>query len=157
VNVSPVNVNLAVLDSSLTTPLFWALNIACALSLACGGIIMLIYSLKPNKPYSAKLLGFGYKKPLYAVVIFFTALVALSFILPSYVGFAFPLTGSGTLSLPETLMPNGANGSVNVSAAFGWPFYFAIAVAGLCIAARVYHPKVAAQGLLEKPLPARQQ
>ncbi len=144
VNVSPVNWNLALLGNSITVPLIFALNLASALTLASGGIIMLIYSIRPNKSYSKKLLGFGYKKPLYAVILFVAALISMSFIVPEFSGFSFPLTGSAAISLPQSMTPDGTNISVNVSAAFVWPFYFAIVVAGLCIAARVYHPKVVA-------------
>ncbi len=113
---------------------------------------MMIYSLKPNKSYSKKLLGFAYKKPLYAVIIFVVTLIAMSFIVQGFSGFAFPLMGSSVMSLPGNLVPNGTNVSVYVSAAFGWPFYFAIVVAGLCIVARVYHRKVETANT-ELPLP----
>jgi hypothetical protein len=144
VNVSPVNVNLALLGDSFTVPLIYALNIASALTLASGGITMLIYSLRPNKSYSMKLLGFGYKKPLYALIIFVITLVAMSFIAQKISGFAFPVIGSVATTIPQSMLPDGANISINVSAAFGWPFYFAIVVAGLCIAARLYHQKAVA-------------
>lgn len=143
VNVSPVNFNLALLGNSLTVPLIVALNIASALSLASGGIIMLIYSVRPDKSYSKKLLGFGYKKPLYAVILFAVGLLVTFFIVQRVSGFSFPLVGSGAMSLPESMRPDGANISVNVSAGFGWPFYLAIVVAGLCVAARFYHRKIA--------------
>ena len=78
VNVSPLNLNLALLGNPITIPLVFALNLGAALSLAAGGIIMLIYSMKPDKSYSMKLLGFGYKKPLYAVIIFIAGLLAMS-------------------------------------------------------------------------------
>ena len=157
VDVSPVNWNLALLGNSITVPLIFALNLASALSLASGGIIMLIYSVRPNKPYSKKLLGFGYKKPLYAVVLFVVALFSISFIVQRFSGFAFPLTGSGALSLPQGIIPDGTNISVNVSAAFVWPFYFAIVVAGLCVAARVYHRKVVAVDTALPPPPPTMQ
>jgi hypothetical protein len=144
VNVSPVNVNLALLGDSFTVPLIYALNIASALTLASGGITMLIYSLRPNKSYSMKLLGFGYKKPLYALIIFVITLVAMSFIAQKISGFAFPVIGSVATTIPQSMLPDGANVSINVSAVFGWPFYFAIVVAGLCIAARLYHRKTVA-------------
>ena len=156
VNVSPVNLNLALLGNSLTIPLIYALNIASALSLASGGIIMLIYSVRPNRSYSKKLLGFGYKKPLYAVILFVVALLSMSFMVQRFSGFAFPLTGSGAMSLPESMMPEGANVSVAVSAGFGWPFYFAIVVAGLCVAARVYHRKLVANDAVLPPPPPPQ-
>ena len=157
VNVSPVNWNLALLGNSITVPLIFALNLASALTLAAGGIIMLIYSVRPNKSYSKKLLGFGYKKPLYAVIMFVIALVSMSFVVQNFSGFAVPLTGSSAVSLPQSMVPDGTSISVNVSAAFVWPFYFAIVVAGLCVAARVYHRKVVAvDTALPPPPPAVQ-
>ncbi len=83
VNFSPVNFNLAFLGSQVTVPLIWATNLACFLTLLSGGIIMLIYSLKPNKSYSKKLLGFGYKQPLFAVVLFVIELIALTIVAQS--------------------------------------------------------------------------
>ncbi len=142
VNVSPVNVNLDLLGNFVTIPIIYALNIASALSLASGGIVMLIYSLKPNKTYSSKLLGFGYKKPLYAVILFVIGMFAMSYLVQRFSGFTFPLMGSSSLSLPQGMAPEGVNINVAVSAGFGWPFYFAIVVAGLCVAARLYHRKV---------------
>jgi hypothetical protein len=157
VNVSPVNLNLALLGDSLTIPLVYALNIASALSLASGGIIMLIYSVRPNRSYSKKLLGFGYKKPLYAVILFIVALLSMSFMVQRFSGFAIPLAGSGAMSLPRGMAPDGVNISVAVSAGFGWPFYFAIVVAGLCVAARIYHRKlVASDAVLPPPPPPPQ-
>ncbi len=156
VNVSPVNVNLALLGDSFTVPLIYALNIASALTLASGGITMLIYSLRPNKSYSMKLLGFGYKKPLYALIIFVITLVAMSFIVQKISGFAFPVIGSVATTIPQSMLPDGANVSINVSAAFGWPFYFAIVVAGMCVAARFYHRKVVAIDATVPPPPVLQ-
>jgi hypothetical protein len=143
IEVSPVNLNLALLGNSLTFPLIYALNIASAITLAAGGIIMVIYGLKPNKSYSKKLLCWGYKKPLYAVILFVAALIAMYFMVSNFSGFTLPLTGAGVMSLPQGMAPDGVSISVNVSAGFGWPFYFAIVVAGLCVAARVYHRKAA--------------
>jgi hypothetical protein len=144
VNISPVNLNLALLGNSLTVPLVLAINIAVALTLTSGSITMLIYSVKPNKPYSMKLLGFGYRKPLYALISFVIGLFIMSIAIQRLSGITVPLLGSGAISLPNNMIPAGANISVDVSAAFGWPFYFAIVVAGLCIAARFYHKKVMA-------------
>jgi hypothetical protein len=151
VNVSPVNLNLALLDNSITIPLIYALNIASALSLGSGGIIMLIYSVKPDKSYSKKLLGFGYKKPLYAVILFIIGLFSTSYLVQQFSGFGFPMLGSGTLSLPQGMAPDGTSISVAVSAGFGWPFYFAIMVAALCISSRVYHRKMTLDMALSNP------
>ena len=153
VNVSPVNLNLDLLGNFVTIPIIYALNIACALTLASGGIVMLIYSLKPNKSYSNKLLGFGYKKPLYALILFVIGVFAISYLVQRFSGFTFPLIGSGSLSLPQGMAPDGVSINVAVSAGFGWPFYFAIVVSGLCVAARFYHRKVAVEPMLPPTTP----
>ena len=150
-NFSPVNLNFAILGTAITIPIIWALNIASLLSLAAGGIIMLIYSVMPAKPYSKRLLGFSYNKPLFAVVFFVIELVVLTLLVKTYSGFTFPLMGSTTVQLPQS-MTQGANVGVGVSAAFEWPFWFAIVVAGLCVAARLYHRKVSVP-TLPPPLP----
>jgi hypothetical protein len=142
VKISPVYVDLSLFGDSLMSPLVWALAIGSALTLIFGGVVMLIYAVRPNRSYSKKLLGFGYKKPLYAVVIFIAALLSINLGMQSFAGVSFPLQGSGTIALPEGMLPGNANLSASVSAGFGWTFYFAIAVAVLCIAARVYHRKI---------------
>jgi len=149
-NFSPVNLNFSILGNALSIPLIWALNMATLLSLASGGIIMLIYSVKPDKSYSKKLLGFSYNKPLFAVILFVVELVALTLIAKSIGGFNVPITGSGIIQLPQ--MAQGVTISVSVLAAFEWPFYFAIVVAGICVAARLYHRKIVGK-VVGQPLP----
>jgi hypothetical protein len=149
-NFSPVNLTFAILGTALTIPIIWALNISSLLSLAAGGIIMLIYSVMPAKPYSKRLLGFSYNKPLFAVVLFVVELVVLTLLVKTYSGFTFPLVGSASIQLPQS-MTQGANVGVGVSAAFEWPFYFAIVVAGLCVATRLYHRKVSGSALPPPP------
>ena len=138
---SPVNLAFSILGSPLTIPLIWALNIATLLSLAAGGIIMLIYSVWPTKSYSKRLLGFSYNKPLVAVVLFAVELFALSIMANAAVGINVPIVGSAVVQIPESLT-QGMGVSVLVSANLVWPFYFAIVVAALCIAARIYHRKI---------------
>ena len=141
-NLSPVNMNFGLLGTSLTIPLVWALNIATLLSLAAGAIVMLIYAIKPAKPYSKSLLGFAWNKPLFAVVLFAIEVVVLTVLPNAFVGFGFPLAGSANVQLPQSIA-EGANISVGVSTGFMWPFLFAIIVAGLGVAARIYHRKLA--------------
>jgi hypothetical protein len=143
VNFSPVNFNFALFDNlPLTVPLIVALNIAILLTLLAGGIALLIYSALPTKSYAKPLLGFGYKKPLYAVILFTAELAVMYFSITLLTGVSFPLTGSTELQLPSAIAPGGISISVIVSASFGWTFYFSIAVAALCIVARVYHRKM---------------
>jgi hypothetical protein len=145
VNFSPVNFNFALFNTFMTVPLILALNVASLLILLSGGIALLIYSVLPTKSYAKALLGFGYKKPLYAFIIFIVELLILYFSATLLSGINFPLIGSAALTLPSTFMPGSVSVSVEVSAAFGWTFYFAIAVVALCIAARFFHKKAAAQ------------
>jgi hypothetical protein len=142
VNASPINMNLGFLDTSFTIPFLVALNIVSILTLLASGIVMIIYSLIPSKPYSKHLLGFGYKKPLFTVLFFVIGLVATTIICQSVVGLNLPLMGSTTSTLPIPLV-SGITLTVVLSAGFQWPFWLAIVAAGLCITARIYHRKVA--------------
>jgi hypothetical protein len=150
VNLSPVNFNLSVNGVSVAVPLLEALNIACLLTMLAGGITLLIYSVKPTQPYSKSLLGFGYKKPLYVLVAFIVTLIAVPIALQAIVGLALPLMGSASITLPQS-MSNGSNTSINVSAIFEWPFYFAIIATALGIAARIYHRKIVADAVHALP------
>jgi hypothetical protein len=154
VNFSPANFNFALFGNSITMPLILAINVIFILTLVSGAITMIIYSIKPNKSYSKQLLGFGYKKPLYAVIAFVVEIVLLVTLANTLSGFNVPLSGAATMQLPQNIVPGnaGVNVGVDVLAAFGWPFYFAIVVAGLCVAARIYHRKIVADAVLP-PLP----
>jgi hypothetical protein len=147
---SPVSLNFALFGDSFTVPLIWAMNIAVLLSLAAGGIIMLIYSIIPTKPYAKRLLSFSYNKPLYAVLFFVVELIIMVVMAKSVVGLDIPLSGSAMVMLPPSIT-QGTSVSVAVLAAFGWPFYFAIVVAGICVAARLLHRRVVGVTVPEPP------
>ena len=140
-NVSPLNTNFNFIDNSLTIPLIMALNITSVISLGAAGIVMLIYSVTPLKPYSKKLLGFAYRKPLYSVLLFLIGLILITILAGSLVKLNIPLFGSQLSTLPAD-MTQGATVSVSMNAGFQWPFLFAIIATGLCIGARVYHNKI---------------
>jgi hypothetical protein len=142
VDLSPVTYNLALFGTVLTLPLVYALTLGSMLTLIAGGIIMLIYAICPNKSYSKHLLGFGYKKPLYAVILFGIALLALYLSATYLGGMNVPISGSGTMELSQVIGNTGVGVSVKVNSSLNWPFYFSIVVAALCIAARLYHKKV---------------
>jgi len=143
VNISPLNLYFSVFDTILTIPLIWAINTSCLLMLLAGGIIMAIYSVAPSKPYATKLLGYGYKQPLIAVILFVVEVIGLVFSVRAFTGLDVPLVGPSVVGLPAGLAPGGASVSINVAAAFGWPFFLAIAAVVLCVAARLYHGKIA--------------
>lgn len=142
VNVSPVNMNMGFLGTLFTIPFIWALTLVGLLSLLASAIAMLIYSIFPRKSYSMHLLGFGYKKPLYAVLFFIIGLVVTTIICQAVLSLNIPLMGSTTSTLPIPFA-SGITLTVLLSAGFQWSFLLAIVAATLCIAARIYHGKVA--------------
>jgi hypothetical protein len=138
---SPINTYFNFVGDSFTIPLIWALNIASIISLTAGGIVMLIYSIKPEESYSKRLLGFAYKKPLYSIIFFVIGLFVTTYLVRSLFSFEVPLVGSVTSTVPAD-MTQGATVSIFMSAEFVWPFWLAVAAAVLCIAARFYHKKL---------------
>ncbi len=142
ISASPVNTNFALLNLNFTVPLLWAWNLVSILIFVVAGALMLLYSIFPNKSYSKELLCFSYKKPLYIVISFFIGLIAMVAI-AGVIGLNVPIVGKSNLALPSQFMPNGLSISALVSAGFQLPFYLAITAAALCVAARIYHDRVA--------------
>ncbi|MGD0406412.1 MAG: hypothetical protein ABSB10_07165 [Candidatus Bathyarchaeia archaeon] len=142
VNASPMNTNFGLLSLQFTIPLIWAWNLASILTFVAAGLVMLLYSVIPTKSYSKELLGFSYKKPIYALISFVAGLLVLVAI-ASFLGVSIPVMGSSNVALPTQFMPMGASISVLVSGSFQLPFWLAIVAAALCIAARLYHRRVA--------------
>jgi hypothetical protein len=142
-NASPVNTNFGALGTTFAIPFIWALNVVSLLTLLASGVAMLIYSVIPGKSYSKHLLDFGYKKPLFIVVFFVIGLIATTLICQAVLSLSIPLMGSttSTLSIPFV---SGLSITVLLSAGFQWSFWVAVVGAALCIAARLYHKKVAA-------------
>jgi hypothetical protein len=153
VNISPLNLYFSVFDTILTIPLIWAINISCLLMLLAGGIIMAIYSIAPTKPYATKLLGYGYKQPLIALILFVVEVFGLVYSVRAFTGIDIPLVGPSVVGLPAGLAPGGVSASVNVTSTFGVPFFLAIAVVVLCITARLYHGKIAKTIINNIPTP----
>jgi len=142
VNASPMNTNFGLLSLQFTIPLIWAWNLASILTFVAAGLVMLLYSVIPTKSYSKELLGFSYKKPIYALISFVAGLLVLVAI-ASFLGVSIPVMGTSNVALPTQFMPMGASISVLVSGSFQLPFWLAIVAAALCIAARLYHRRVA--------------
>ena len=144
INASPVYTSFGIFGSQLTIPLIWAANLVAILTFSACGIIMLIYSVVPTKPYAKQLLGFSWKKPLYSVVSF-VALIVIILLIAGHFNVYIPINGSATVSLPGSCT-HGATVSALVSGAFLLPFWLAVAAAILCIGARLFH------GTIAKPL-----
>lgn len=149
INASPLYTNFGLLGDSFTIPLLLALNISSILLFTAAGIIMLIYSFVPTKPYAIHLLNFSYKKPLWALVGFIVGLL-IPIGIAAFLGVNIPLMGTSALTLPESLTFGlGVNFKVFVSGGFLLPFWLAISAAVLCIGAKLYHGR-AAKVLTEK-------
>ena len=140
VNASPLHTDFGLFGTQITIPILWALNLSFTLIFVFSGILILIYSLIPTKPYAKELLGFSYRKPLYAVIFFLLGLVAMVAI-AGVVGLGVPLIGRADVSLPASLTM-GVTISATVLASFLLPFWLAIVAAVLCIAARLYHRNI---------------
>ncbi len=140
VNASPIHTDFGLFGTQITIPILWALNLSFTLIFVFSGVLILVYSFIPTKPYAKELLGFSYKKPLYAVIFFLLGLVAMVAIAGVF-GLGVPLIGRADVSLPASLTM-GATISASVFASFLLPFWLAIVAAVLCIAARLYHRNI---------------
>ena len=140
-SVSPLNTNFNLFGNAVSVPLVVALNIAGLISLSAGGILMLVYSVRPLGVHSSRLLGFSYKKPLYSVVFFLAGLIVTVAVVGSLFSISVPLFGSQISTLPAEYT-EGVTLRILMNAGFQWPFLLAITAAGLCIGAKVYHQKV---------------
>jgi hypothetical protein len=141
INVSPMNTNFGLLGTHFTIPLIYALNIGSILTFLCSGIIMLIYSISPNKPYAKELLDFSWKKPLYSVITSTLCLTLIILTAQAIFKMNIPLIGTALINLP-TEFTEGVNISVLATANFQWPLYLALTTAILCIIAKIYHKKL---------------
>ncbi len=146
INASPIYTNFGLLGDSFTIPLLLAINISTILLFTAGGIVMLIYSFIPSKPYAKHLLGFSWKKPLYALIFFAVGLLATVGI-AGYLGFNVPLMGTAAFSIPEQwTFGTGFNFNTQLTANFLIPFWLAVPTAILCVLARVYHSRIPEEG-----------
>ena len=140
-SLSPVSTNVNFLDASFTVPLIWAYNMVGLLFLLTCGIVMLIYSVLPDKPYSKHLIGFAYKKPLLMIIFFAVPLIAFPLILQAILKISVPLNGTTTLALPMGFLGADMSVSATVTTGFLWTFWLAIIAASLCLAARIYYKR----------------
>ena len=140
INVSPLNTNFGLLGASFTIPLIYALNIGSILTFLCSGIIMLIYSINPTKPYAKTLIDFAWKKPLYSVITSTICLCLIVLVARTIFDMNIPLIGTALVNLPSEFT-EGVNICVRATASFQWPLYIAITAAILCIIAKIYHKK----------------
>lgn len=141
-HTSPMNTNFSLLGNMLTIPLVYFLNLTCLLSLIASAVAMLFYSVLPTKSYSKDLLGFAYKKPLVTLLVFVIGLLIVTYAAGLLFQISFPMVGSTTVRLPAS-MSGGTEINVPIVTSFTWIFWLAVVAAALCIAARLYHKRIA--------------
>jgi len=159
IGISPVNLSTNIVGYSVAIPVIAAIGWMFMIMLVSAGIVLVFYSIFPTKPYSKRLLGFAYKKPL-ATVIAFTVLMLVitnvgtifgAMISSSSMSGAdlnIPWSGTKTLELPSS-MAQGMLGGITVTAAVEWTFWLAVTAAALCLAARLYHRKLDRPAVLD--------
>lgn len=160
IGFSPVSLSTNILGYSVALPIIVAVGWMFMVLLVSAGVVLVFYSIVPSKPYSKRLLGFGYKKPLGTLIAFLVLLVLMTnsgTIFGMMLGSSslsgadlnVPWTGTKTLQLPSS-MTQGEVGGIIVSAEFGWTFWLAVVVGGLCVVARLYHKKLDRPAAIEK-------
>lgn len=143
VNISPLNVDIRVLDLAITPPLTGYLCLAVFLTLTAASITMMAGSLLGGRRFSENLINFAYLKPVEIVIFFVLVLYATLnwYIKPQY-GFGIPLIGGGSIAasyryeavLFQLLIP--------FHTSFSWMFYIAVVSAVLCLLAKIYHMRL---------------
>jgi len=151
VSISPVSLSTIAMGYNVALPIITAIGWMFMVLLISAGIALTVYSIMPTKPYSKRLLGFAYKKPL-GTFIGFVILMLLLTNAGTIVGMIagpnmagadlnIPWNGPKTLHLPSS-MAQGILLGIAISASLEWTFWLAVIVAALCVAARLYHKKL---------------
>ena len=152
VGFSPVNLGTNIVGYSVVLPIVTAIGCMFFLLLVSAGIVLIIYSIIPGRPYSKRLLSYAYKKPLGTLIAF---IVLMLFVTNAGIIFGMmagssgksgadlnvPWVGAKTLKLPSS-MSQGILRGIAISTEFEWTFWLAVSVGVLCVAARLYDKKL---------------
>jgi len=136
--ISPLDYKANLAGASIEIPIIWFLNVIGKLTLATCMVAMFIYSVSTQKPFSKKLLGFAYRKPVLILLVFIVILVVSTYMTGIFLGVNVPLTGTTTLSLSV----GGDVANLPISTSFTWVFWLAVATALLAVATKIYDWKV---------------
>jgi hypothetical protein len=163
---SPVKLSINVSGFSLAVPVLTVIGVIFTLFIVVPGIVLIIYSVFPTKPYAKHMLGFAYKKPLGVFILFLAVLLLLAnsgtiaaALFHGSLGSALTTSGLPISSLPISSLPisslnmplwgtrtfslslSALGISIPISTSIQWTFWLAAVVAALCVAARIYHRK----------------
>jgi len=136
--ISPLDYKANLAGASIEIPIVWFLNLIGKLTLATCMVAMFIYSVSTQKPFSKKLLGFAYRKPVLILLIFMVILVVSAYMTGIFLGVNVPLTGTTTLSLSV----GGDVANLPISTSFTWVFWLAVATALLAVVTKIYDWKL---------------
>jgi hypothetical protein len=152
IGISPVSLSTNIMGYNVVLPIVMVISWMFIVLLVSAGIVLIIYSIMPTKPYSKRLLSFAYKKPLGTLIAFIVLMLLVTntgTIIGMMVGSSnlsgadldVPWLGAKTLTLPSS-MTQGTIRGIAISAELEWTFWLAVSVAALCVAARLYHKKL---------------
>jgi hypothetical protein len=152
VGISPVNLSTNIMGYNVAIPIIMTISWIFIVLFISAGIILIVYSVIPTKPYSKRLLNFAYKKPLGTLISFVVLMLLITnagtiigMMLASYglsgANLNVPWVGTKTLQLPSSIAQGSIRG-IAISAQLEWTFWLAVTVAALCVAARLYHRKL---------------
>ncbi len=156
---SPFDVSINLLGSSIHSSIVDLFLLAARIAMILGGIFLILGSLFAKRWWSKRLVRFGIMKPFWAVVGLFILLVLGAFIVNYVLPMLLPnlVAGAGdiggvTIDLNLPYVVGTSNSTIQIgtmatitapiSFSLTWVFWFAVVVAALAIAARIYHRRL---------------
>jgi hypothetical protein len=143
-DISPFNVSLTALGSSITSPLISYLCLGVRLLMLVAGGLMLLGSLLPRRWWSRKLVKFGSTKLLWMIIMLVVMVILATFTANKFLSSEFPglelpyISGSTT----ATFSMEEATATVPISMGLTPTFFLVIVIAGLALSARIYHGRL---------------
>jgi len=156
--LSPFDMSISVLGQQIQSDIVALFLLAEAIAMIIAGVFMVLASVAPRSWWSKRLFRFGVMKPFWAVVILIILVVAGAFvvnnILPSFLSNMVSGTGA-SIQLEVPYLVGTANSVIQagsqimitapINLSLAMPFWVAVAVAVLGIAARINHRKYTKQ------------
>jgi len=164
INANPFYTNFNVLRLNFVVPVLFALNIGTMVLFAVSGVVFIIYAVMPAKRYSKHLLSYGWKRPLYTLIVFMAVLMLILYVAPHVINAMshtsvipvplVPIIGSSKIQIPSNIFGGGSNSvqiGVTMNSTFEYTFYLAVVAAALGIVARIYHRRIVSNVIIPAP------
>lgn len=154
VSFSPFDVSINLLGNPIHSNIVDLFLLAAKIAMILGGVFLILGSIFAKRWWSKRLVRFGLMKPFWSVVgivalLVLGALIA-NYVLPTLLSNLVAGGATGvTIDLNIPYVVGTSNSTIRIgdmatitapiSFSLTWVFWFAVAVAALAIAARVYH------------------